>query len=78
MTDDCACHNHDAYDCWRSRHQDWDASREEIERDGGPCECACHDLDPDDLESDDGWDYPDYPCPHDSEGVHFVGCGCDH
>lgn len=22
-------------------------------------------------------DYPSYPCPHDTEGQHHVGCGCD-
>jgi len=22
-------------------------------------------------------DYPSYPCPHDTEGQHHIGCGCD-
>lgn len=27
--------------------------------------------------ADKAAEYPDYPCPKDSEGVHSIGCGCD-
>jgi hypothetical protein len=30
---------------------------------------------PDD--EDDGDEYPPYPCPEDSDGLHSVGCGCE-
>jgi hypothetical protein len=43
----CACHSDDAYDCWQSRYPSNDASEvqtaQEIEMDGGPCSCSCHD-----------------------------------
>jgi len=43
----CACHSTDAYDCWQSRYPSNDANdvqtAREIEMDGGPCSCACHD-----------------------------------
>jgi len=43
-TDQCACHSTDAYDCWSSRYPSFEAqSVQEIEADGGPCQCACHD-----------------------------------
>jgi hypothetical protein len=46
MTTDqrCACRYRDAYDCWSSRYpriEVWSA--QEIEADGGPCSCPCHD-----------------------------------
>ena len=42
----CACHYTDAYDCWSSRYlypTDKVQSAQEIEADGGPCQCECHD-----------------------------------
>lgn len=40
----CACHSDDAYDCWSSRYRtDEPQSAQEIEQDGGPCQCSCHD-----------------------------------
>ena len=52
MTIRCACKATDAYDCWSRRYlcvefeESGDTSF--IDADGGPCECACHDRDPDD------------------------------
>jgi hypothetical protein len=47
---DCACKAEDRYDCWAVRY---DMPRAfycqiDIDADGGPCECMCHD------EEDDG------------------------
>lgn len=40
----CACHSSDAYDCWQIRYpSDERQSASEIEMDGGPCQCSCHD-----------------------------------
>ena len=39
----CACHAASDYDCWRSRYNMHSASRSEVEFDGGPCQCSCHD-----------------------------------
>lgn len=40
----CACRYTDAYDCWSSRYpSDEVRSAQEIEADGGPCHCVCHD-----------------------------------
>lgn len=39
----CACRFTDAYDCWSSRYPSPDLqTAKEIEMDGGPCSCACH------------------------------------
>ena len=39
----CACRSEDAYRCWEERYgpRDWDVG--EVDMDGGPCECPCHD-----------------------------------
>ena len=37
----CSCHALDAYDCWTSRYGV--RGRINIEMDGGPCQCVCHD-----------------------------------
>jgi hypothetical protein len=44
----CACVSTDAYRCWAVRYgkSAWD--RAEIDMDGGPCECACHEDDEED------------------------------
>lgn len=51
----CACPSEDAYRCWATRYgpRDWDIG--EIEMDGGPCECPCHD---DEDEDTDPWFVP--------------------
>jgi len=41
----CACVSTDPYECWRARfglHIFYDRIKE-IEKDGGPCGCMCHD-----------------------------------
>lgn len=51
----CACHSTDAYDCWSSRYpSDEVQSAQEIENDGGPCQCSCHD------ERDEDYDPAEY------------------
>ncbi len=40
----CACIRDDAHDCWRARYSL--PMCESVEADGGPCECVCHDYDP--------------------------------
>lgn len=51
----CACHSTDAYDCWASRYPTNERqSAQEIEQDGGPCDCVCHD------ESDEDYDPAEY------------------
>ena len=50
----CACKSIDAYECWALRYGS-DAfcfchRIEAIKADGGPCECSCHDPEPDDDE----------------------------
>jgi hypothetical protein len=48
----CACKSLDAFRCWEIRYGfDADADMADIEMDGGPCQCACHDAD----EDDDYW-----------------------
>jgi hypothetical protein len=39
MDNKCACWNQDCYDCWRARY----GKVGDVDIDGGPCECACHD-----------------------------------
>lgn len=52
----CACPRGSAYECWAARYdlRRWDGSfvrsRREIEADGGPCECFCHELRCDGIE----------------------------
>ena len=41
----CACFARDAYECWAHRYGFAEYDHDEIEHDGGPCECACHDED---------------------------------
>lgn len=45
----CACQSVDEYRCWEMRYgpRDWDVG--EVEMDGGPCECPCHDEEDDDI-----------------------------
>ena len=39
----CACKSHDSYTCWSLRyHPRTFLTNQEIDQDGGPCECACH------------------------------------
>lgn len=41
----CACKSDDAYDCWALRyHHHTMVPGMVIDREGGPCECACHDA----------------------------------
>jgi len=28
--------------------------------------------------SDEDDEFPSYPCPEDPDGLHFIGCGCEH
>ena len=44
-TDYCpACKSHDPYDCWALRYfGHTDVSGMQVDEDGGPCECPCHD-----------------------------------
>jgi len=46
----CACKSIDTYECWDIRYSGhaFCHSIEEIEADGGPCECGCHEFDLDD------------------------------
>ena len=46
----CCCKQSNAYDCWRERYRElyW-RDAQEIENEGGPCECLCHDR-PDEEE----------------------------
>jgi len=47
----CACHSTDAYDCWQSRYPSNERqSAQEIEMDGGPCQCSCHDEQEEDYD----------------------------
>lgn len=39
---ECACVDSDAYECWRRRYHLF--SHEDVEDDGGPCACVCHDV----------------------------------
>ena len=39
----CVCTEDDEYCCWAERYNMWSVSTEEIEADGGPCSCSCHD-----------------------------------
>lgn len=49
----CACVSDDAHDCWAIRYGMRPmASFRDVERDGGPCQCGCHEPDddfPDDV-----------------------------
>ena len=38
----CACVDNDAYECWRRRYHLFPS--EDVEEDGGPCGCPCHDA----------------------------------
>lgn len=29
------------------------------------------------VAQEEGYDYPDYPCPEDPDGLHYIGCGCE-
>ena len=46
----CACKSDDRYECWSVRYgTGMRFTCEQIDLDGGPCECSCHDeydLDP--------------------------------
>ena len=54
----CCCVHPDAYDCFALRYDmSFDATHQEVERDGGPCECMCHDDD--DFDDEDDWTYED-------------------
>ena len=48
----CACKSSDAFTCFQIRYRMHDATTAEIQRAGGPCECACHRTEP---IYDDGW-----------------------
>jgi hypothetical protein len=38
----CICREFSATACWRQRYNlDWD---DDVQEDGGPCMCACHDI----------------------------------
>lgn len=39
MTILCACKSHDEWLCWSIRYG---IELSEVEQDGGPCECVCH------------------------------------
>lgn len=45
----CACRRRDAYECWAARYPQASSTDdpldefEEIEAQGGPCDCPCHD-----------------------------------
>ena len=39
----CACHASDPYECWGMRYEIRSHRKFEIEEDGGPCQCPCHD-----------------------------------
>ncbi len=42
----CACKGQDRWDCWAVRYglaRHISDFRHEVELDGGPCECSCHD-----------------------------------
>jgi len=46
----CACKGSDKWDCWAVRYslpRHISDFRHEVENDGGPCECSCHDADDD-------------------------------
>ena len=50
----CACKSPDAYECWAIRYDlPPDFMGEEVEMDGGPCQCACHEPDP--FDDDEDW-----------------------
>lgn len=38
----CACASPDAYACWRIRYPETGPEADEVEADGGPCMCDCH------------------------------------
>ena len=43
LTDaECACVDSSAYECWRRRYHLFPS--EDVEEDGGPCGCPCHDA----------------------------------
>lgn len=48
----CACAANDARECARNRYQEFESELWEME----PCECSCHDEEPDDYDEavDDG------------------------
>lgn len=47
----CACHSADAHNCWALRyHGHTGVSELTVQREGGPCECACHETDLDEEE----------------------------
>jgi hypothetical protein len=51
----CACVSDDAYRCWSLRYHGHSAQApQSIERDGGPCQCLCHDV----YDDDDWLDEP--------------------
>jgi len=41
----CACRADDRYECWAIRHGMTQANycQIDVDTDGGPCECPCHD-----------------------------------
>lgn len=40
----CACKSDDRYDCWALRYYRHTAvSGMQVDEDGGPCGCSCHD-----------------------------------
>lgn len=42
----CACWSKDAHNCWALRyHGHTGVSELTIHNEGGPCECACHEVD---------------------------------
>ena len=66
----CACRFTDAYDCWTSRYpSDPDTTTQDIETDGGPCHCCCHDERDEDY---DPAEYLDHFDPYEAAGEsHF-------
>jgi hypothetical protein len=51
----CACQSEDAHRCWSLRyHGHTGVSELTVNREGGPCECSCHeDQDETDFYADD-------------------------
>jgi hypothetical protein len=53
----CECVAYDAVECWDVRHMRESAeprSHDEVEHEGGPCDCACHHETEESIEFHDG------------------------
>jgi hypothetical protein len=50
MAIECGRLSHDAHNCWALRyHGHAGVSELTVNREGGPCECECHEVEEDDV-----------------------------